>query len=101
MTFFKILKRVSKILELEEVKTLHYSNMSEPILSLTKCSFTWKKSYIRDLLENKNIKDYLLCDVSFEIKKGEILGVIGSKRSGKTTLLYAIMKENILVNGKS
>ena len=87
-------------MELDEVKPVHYSHLAEPQISLTKCSFTWKKSYIQDLLDNKRIKDFLLNDITFDLKKGQMLGVIGKEGSGKTTLICSLMKENYLVNGK-
>ena len=39
---------------------------------------------------NENNLIYALKDISFEVKKGEILGIIGLNGSGKTTLLRTI-----------
>lgn len=52
-----------------------------------------------------NTRDYILNDISFKLKAGEKLGIIGRTGSGKTTLislllkLYPIEKGVILVNG--
>ena len=53
-----------------------------------------------------NTKTIVLSDVSFKVKKGEKIGIVGKNGSGKTTLiklllrLYEPTKGKILVNGK-
>ena len=42
--------------------------------------------------ENQNEKLVVLDDISFDVKKGEMLGIIGKNGSGKTTLLKIIGK---------
>ncbi len=52
----------------------------------------------------KNKVDYIFKDVSFEIKKGKIYGIIGTTGSGKTTLtdiimgLHNVNKGEIIIN---
>ena len=58
--------------------------------------------------ERKNqVREFLAIDnVSFEVKKGEMIGIIGTNGSGKTTLLRTISgiytpdKGEIHINGK-
>ena len=51
--------------------------------------------------------DAALTDISFQVKRGETLGVIGGTGSGKTTLVnmiphfYDVTKGRVLVNGKN
>mgnify|MGYP001399750116 CR=1 FL=1 len=58
------------------------------------------------LRKNSYEKFYVLKDVSFDIKKGDFIGVIGRNGSGKTTLLKIIAgilkptKGSVNVNGK-
>ena len=52
-----------------------------------------KPSGITHLIKNINVKDQKLIaldDISFSVKKGEMIGIIGSNGSGKTTLLRTI-----------
>ena len=54
-----------------------------------------------------NEKDYVLKDISFEIKEGETLAIVGSTGSGKSTIInllnrfYEIQKGAILLGGKN
>lgn len=64
------------------------------------------KNFLKDFLKKKDKKNFwALRNVSFEIQKGEILGVVGANGSGKSTLLkviggiYRPDEGNITVNG--
>ncbi|MHA2174626.1 MAG: ABC transporter ATP-binding protein [Candidatus Hodarchaeales archaeon] len=48
----------------------------------------------------KYAEDPVLTDITFEMKKGQILGIIGPNGSGKTTLLRCIAKSLIPTRGK-
>lgn len=45
-------------------------------------------------------KESCITDISFGIKKGESLGIIGSTGSGKTTLIHLLMRFYDVANGK-
>lgn len=55
---------------------------------------------------NLNKDDYVLKDISFEIKKGETLGIVGRTGSGKTTLvnlllrIYDAKRNSIYISGR-
>lgn len=67
-----------------------------PILKFDKVSFSYKGS-----------KEDAISDINFEIKRGQMVGIIGGTGSGKTTLvnlisrLYDTSKGDILINGIS
>ena len=92
-----ILKPNSTIIKVQNlIKT--YKLYREPIDRLKEALNPFKKSYHNDF--------YALKDVSFEIKKGETVGIIGRNGSGKSTLLKIITgvltpsKGRAVVNGK-
>lgn len=62
--------------------TKTYKLYSQPIDRLKESLHPFKKQYHKDF--------YALNDVSFEIKKGETVGIIGKNGSGKSTLLKII-----------
>lgn len=90
------------------------SMKEEKIVKLKNVSKTYKiyKNKISRFLEvmfftkNKHQKFHALTDISFELMKGEILGIIGSNGAGKSTLLKIITgvtkptSGKVIVNGK-
>ncbi len=83
-----------------EIKNLtkEYKLYKQPIDRLKESLSLSKKSYHQDFLANNNI--------SFNVKKGEVVGIIGKNGSGKSTLLKMITgvltptSGTIVVNGK-
>ncbi|MCX7680008.1 MAG: ABC transporter ATP-binding protein [Spirochaetes bacterium] len=75
-----------------------YKLYNSPKHRLFEALHPFRKKYHRDF--------YALCDVSFEVKKGETVGIIGKNGSGKSTLLKIIAgvltptSGEVIVNGK-
>lgn len=68
----------------------------------------WKNVWFSYLADREDSDEYYaLKDVSFELRKGEKLGIIGTTGSGKSTIislllnLYPIGKGHIYIDGKS
>jgi ABC-type polysaccharide/polyol phosphate transport system ATPase subunit len=81
-----------------ESLTKIYKLYNKPIDRLKESLSPFKKNYHRDF--------YALDDVTFEVKRGETLGILGKNGSGKSTLLKIISRVltptsgNITVNGR-
>lgn len=89
--------------------------MSESIIKVTNLSKIYKmyskpidrlKESLNPLKKAYHYDHYALNDISFEINKGEIVGIIGKNGSGKSTLLKIITgvlsptSGSVTVNGK-
>ena len=68
-----------------------------------KINFSPDMNSYRDVLKVKNLSigyDRELCKLSFEVERGDRLGIIGENGIGKSTLLKTIMGELSSLGGK-
>jgi len=69
-------------------------------------NFNFKETPAKVLLDIKDLSfgytsdNILFKDISFTLKKGEVLGIIGKNGKGKSTLLNTIAKELTAISGK-
>ncbi len=99
-------ERIEGILEIEpDTRVIEASE--KDMLHDDKAIVKWKDvsfSYLQDKEDKEEY--YALRDVSFELRKGEKLGVIGTTGSGKSTIvslmlkLYDTTKGNIYIDGR-
>lgn len=95
------IRRLEKFLNLENLKWLQYYSFNEVdnsdkiLVDVRSADLNWKKNETDDINEN-----IFLSDVSFKIKKGDFIGLIGKVGSGKTSLLFSLMAEMEKKRGK-
>ncbi|RNA35298.1 multidrug resistance-associated 7 isoform X5 [Brachionus plicatilis] len=89
------IRRLERFLNLENLKWIQHYSFNEldtsdrTLFDIRAADFTWKRN-----------NDNSLSDVSFKIKKGDFIGVIGKVGSGKTSILFSLMAEMEKNNGK-
>jgi ABC-type multidrug transport system fused ATPase/permease subunit len=103
--------RITQVLTLPE-KNEGFNDLldnQEASISLRNCTFSWsdmkkpgdtantERELTADLKTSKDSS--LLSDISFDLKQGELLVVVGAVGSGKTTLLLSLMGELSKIEG--
>ncbi|KAI6649638.1 hypothetical protein LOD99_6642 [Oopsacas minuta] len=69
--------------------------ITDPFVLVKRFSCGWRVQN-----KTKDVESVVCCkDMNFEVRKGEIVGVIGSTGSGKTSLLMGVAEENTIFEG--
>ncbi|MFH0977510.1 MAG: ABC transporter ATP-binding protein [Spirochaetota bacterium] len=99
----------------ESVELANSTSESEVVISVNQLSKIYKlypnnearlKEALHPLRKKYHTDFYALNNISFNVHKGEVLGIIGANGSGKSTLLMAIAgilqpsTGNVMVNGR-
>ena len=105
---FISMNRISKFLKMENSKK-YYCESNNKDISIYIKNGNFGKINIENYNESKdkNIKKYLINDLNLNIKKGELIAIIGETGSGKTCLINSLLgsidpyfnKENFIING--
>lgn len=78
-------------IELAEDEVIRVDNVSMKFRLMDNKALSWKEFVTRKIKGDINYKEFwALSDVSFSVKKGEVVGIIGRNGSGKSTLLKVI-----------
>lgn len=73
---------------------------TEPVLQVKDVEVSYETSgSLRERLGSRQELKQIIHGISFEVKKGEILGIVGESGSGKTTLVKSILGMVKLQNG--
>lgn len=85
---------------IKEFISINYNNDLNVNLNSGEMNFMEKIIFIEASFSHPNSTDKILDKQSFEINKGEIIGVVGTTGSGKSTLIDLIMGLQKLSEGK-
>lgn len=95
-----IFQRIGSVMILEEKTEKDNERVDQPSIDIKNAAFTWGFKVKKDKNEAGNQEgDVNLDKVTVNAKTGETLCVIGQVGSGKTTMLYSLMKETSKLSG--
>ena len=104
---FSICDRVTVMRDAEKIKTLDITSTDQDELVSLMVGRKVESDFIRDVvrgeesvLEIKGLKTHKLQDISFDIKKGEILGFCGLMGAGKSEVARAIFGVDEIISGE-
>ena len=110
-SFLSITERISAVFQKEELTCDREIIVppTEVSIKINNASFGWGFK-IAEGAQNQNIKtsaqikieevsEPYIVDINFDLKYNDLLVVVGETGVGKTTLLYAIMQENVVKKG--
>ena len=104
------IRRLGKFLNLENLNWFQFytfnelNSKDEILIDIRSGDFSWKKpESVPDqevLIQQEEDTKTILSDISFKIKKGDFIGIIGKVGSGKTSILHTLMAELEKTDGK-
>ena len=99
----QLVGRYDSVLGLEERKKqdIEMAEEGQNIVEITDASYSWGFTLQHDLAQLKSVesKEEVLTNIKFNMKRHDMLTVVGKSGSGKTTLLYSILGETEKIKG--
>ena len=100
------MRRITLTLKMKEKNTAQLTSSTEFSVQAKACTFAWKAEYNEKYAENNDLtrrytdSGFMLSDISIQLKRGELLMVVGAVGSGKTALFLGLLQEIQMKYGK-
>ncbi|KAG2731322.1 hypothetical protein G9P44_005738 [Scheffersomyces stipitis] len=76
----------------------HPAKENEVAISIENTSFLWSQGTYSD--DTTDTRRFALKDINFSVRRGELSCIVGKVGSGKSSLLYSLLGQLIMVNGE-
>ncbi|KAJ3000797.1 hypothetical protein HDV02_003599 [Globomyces sp. JEL0801] len=103
-TALKSLQRVNEFLDCEEMEikknNIEMDADTDSIIRISNATWEWTNSDVEPPTEKDSSTNFCLKSLNLDIKRGELVGIVGPIGSGKSSLFSGLIGDSVLVDGK-
>ncbi|KAI8895940.1 P-loop containing nucleoside triphosphate hydrolase protein [Globomyces pollinis-pini] len=103
-TALKSLQRVNEFLDCEEMEikknNIEMDVDTDSIIRISNATWEWTNSDVEPPTEKDSSTNFCLKSLNLDIKRGELVGIVGPIGSGKSSLFSGLIGDSVLVDGK-